>query len=74
LELRLALPFGGAPDEALGPYETLNVINARNDFLHGKVDPKQLAFDTVFFDDYRVEGACPRPLMITFDNKRSHLE
>ena len=30
----------------------LTVMNSRNDFLHGNIDPQRLAFDEIFFDKH----------------------
>ncbi len=46
--------FRSPVDRKVGPVkEFLTVMNARNDYLHGNVDPRKLAVDSVFFEGKR---------------------
>jgi hypothetical protein len=52
--------FQGAVDTDAQPFKDFQTLmNGRNDFLHGNVDPQRLAFDDMFVDTFHSDQTIP---------------
>ncbi len=64
--------FDRRVDRGAGAFKKFHTLmNARNNLLHGNVDPSALRFDTVFFDQVQYQTDGPRHEIPLFDDEQN---